>query len=86
MQLHCNSMSSLNGLAIIVSFLYDWIMTEYELRLAAAERGEKRYTGKPCEHHAGGQRYTSNGACVHCTAEKADERVAKIRTLLKRNA
>ena len=61
-------------------------MTEYELRLAAAERGEKRYTGKPCEHHAGGQRYTSNGACVHCTAEKAGERVSKIRELLKRNA
>lgn len=61
-------------------------MTEYQLRLAAAHRGEKRYTGKPCERHAGGQRYTSNGACVHCTAEKAAERVTRIRALLKRNA
>ena len=61
-------------------------MTEYELRLAAAQRGEKRYFGKPCELHAGGQRYTSNGACVLCTAEKSSERVEKIRELLKRNA
>lgn len=61
-------------------------MTEYQLRLAAAQKGKKRYTGKPCEAHAGGQRYTSNGACVHCTAEKAAGRVSKIRDLLKRNA
>ena len=61
-------------------------MTEYELRIAAAERGEKRYTGKPCEFHAGGQRYTSNGACVLCTAEKAGKRIGRIRALLKRNA
>ena len=61
-------------------------MTEYQLRVAAANRGEKRYTGKPCELHAGGQRYTSNGACVHCTAEKAAARMNKVRDLLKRNA
>ena len=61
-------------------------MTEYDLRIEAAKRGAKRYTGKPCEAHAGGLRYTSNGACVHCTAEKAAARMNKVRDLLKRNA
>ena len=76
-----------NGtLAIVVYLLYALLMTDYDLRLEAAQRGEKRYIGKPCEHHAGGQRYTSNGACVICTAEKSSERVEKIRALLKRNA
>ena len=86
MQLQCNSIMRLSALAMPLCLLYAWLMTEYELRIAAAERGEKRYTGKPCEQHAGGLRYTSNGACVHCTAEKADARIQKIRTLLKRNA
>ena len=61
-------------------------MTEYDLRIEAAKRGDKRYSGKPCEAHAGGQRYTSNGACVHCTAEKAAVRMQRVRDLLKRNA
>ena len=61
-------------------------MSEYELRLEAAKRGEKRYAGKPCLEHANALRYTSNGACVECTRVRSEGRQDEIRDLLKRNA
>lgn len=61
-------------------------MSEYELRLEAARKGEKRYSGKPCLEHANAKRYTSNGACVECTRVRRDGQHNEIRELLKRNA
>lgn len=60
--------------------------SEYQLRLAAAGRGEKKYLGKPCLEHAGNLRYTSNGACVECTRVRRDGSNNVIRELLKKNS
>ncbi len=60
--------------------------SEYQLRLQAAERGEKRYIGKPCLEHANAKRYTSNGACVECTRVRRDASHNVIRELLKKNS
>lgn len=61
-------------------------MSEYDLRLEAARRGEKQYVGKPCPQHPDAKRYTSNGACVECTKTRRAGRHDEIRELLKRNA
>lgn len=61
-------------------------MSDYQLRLAAAERGEKTYQGKDCEGAHGGLRYTSNGVCIECMKAKSTARRDKVRELLKRNA
>ena len=61
-------------------------MSEYELRLQAAEKGEKRYQGRPCLLHPRALRYTSNGACVDCTNERRQTKHDVIRELLKKNS
>lgn len=61
------------------------IMSDYQIRLAAAKRGEIKYQGRECHAQHGGIRYTSNGICVECMKAKATERQDKIRDLLKRS-
>lgn len=61
-------------------------MSEYQLRLQAAQRGEKRYQGKACDAHPDAFRYTSNGACVECTRERRAGSQDAIRELLKKNS
>ena len=61
-------------------------MSDYQLRLAAAEKGEKTYQGRECHASHGGTRYTSNGVCVECMKAKSTARRDKVRDLLKRNA
>ncbi len=73
-------------IALCFGLGYGSFMTEYELRLEAAHKGEKRYSGKPCLEHANAKRYTINGACVECTRERRAKRGDEIRELLKRNA
>lgn len=42
-------------------------MTQTEMKLAAAARGEGRFnTGVPCKHGHLSDRYTSTGACIEC--------------------
>ena len=60
-------------------------MTEYSLRMAAAEKGERRYWGKPCVHGHDGERYTSSGVCVACLRSKTDARQKLLRETLARN-
>lgn len=60
--------------------------SEYELRLLAAEKGEKRYQGRPCLAHPHSLRYTSNGACVDCTNVSSQAKQERIRELLKKNS
>ena len=59
-------------------------MSDYQTRLAAAERGETKYQGRECAQRHGGLRYTSNGVCVECMKDKSNARRDKIRELLKR--
>lgn len=66
--------------------LYDYGMTDYEIRLAAAEKGERTYHGRDCGHGHGGTRYTSNGMCVECVKQRSAARQQKLRDILKRNA
>lgn len=61
-------------------------MSEYQLRLQAAQRGEKRYQGKLCPEHPEALRYTSNGACVECTKSRRAGTHDLIRDLLKKNS
>ena len=58
-------------------------MSDYQIRLAAAQRGERTYDGKPCKHGHGTLRYTSNGVCTACTAVRSTERQEKIRQALR---
>ena len=61
-------------------------MSDYQLRLLAAEKGEKTYQGRQCVSNHGGLRYTSNGICVECMKAKSNARRDKVRELLKRHA
>ena len=61
-------------------------MSDYQLRLAAAEKGEKTYQGRECAQGHGGIRYTSNSVCVECMKAKASARSNTIRDLLKKNS
>ena len=61
-------------------------MSDYQLRLQAAKRGEIKYRGRECHANHGGIRYTSNGICVECMKGKAKARVDKVRELLRHNA
>lgn len=38
-------------------------------RLEARKQGDKTFQGRDCRKGHGGMRFTSNGACVECTAE-----------------
>lgn len=58
-------------------------MSDYQTRLAAAQRGEVKYQGRECAAAHGGIRYTSNGLCVECVKEKAQVRQDRIRKLLR---
>lgn len=60
-------------------------MSDYQIRLAAATKGEIKYLGRECAQAHGGIRYTSNGICVECMKAKATARQDKIRDLLKRS-
>lgn len=60
-------------------------MSDYQIRLAAAKRGEIKYKGRECALNHGGIRYTSNGICVECMKAKSTARQEKIRELLKRS-
>lgn len=72
--------------ARLLGLRYVSAMSDYQLRLAAAERGEKTYQGRECHQNHGGLRYTSNGVCVECMKAKSNERRDRVRELLKRNA
>lgn len=58
-------------------------MSDYQLRLAAARRGDVKYLGRQCAMNHDGTRYTSNGLCVECVKEKAQVRQERIRKLLR---
>ena len=58
-------------------------MSDFQTRLAAANRGEKVYDGRPCKHGHGTRRYTSNGVCTECIARSAAKRQAQVRDALK---
>jgi len=58
-------------------------MSDYQLRLSAAQRGEIKYQGRECANNHGGIRYTSNGLCCECVKEKSKTRQDAIRNLLR---
>lgn len=37
-----------------------------EVRIAARERGLKRFHGSPCQKCGSTERYTNNGSCINC--------------------
>ena len=73
-------------LARLFATCYVLLMSDYQLRLAAAAKGEKTYQGRQCAQGHGGTRYTSNSVCVECMKAKAAARSNAVRDLLKRNA
>lgn len=68
---------------LVLAFAF---MSDYQLRLQAAKRGEIKYLGRECHAKHGGIRYTSNGVCVECMKEKAKTRIDAIRDELKKNS
>ena len=52
-------------------------------RLIAATNGRKHYKAEPCKVCQCQDRYTSSSACVDCVNRKANERIKRIRAMLK---
>ena len=46
-------------------------------RHIAISQGLARYEGKPCQHGHGTERYSKDGKCVVCVAERAKERTTR---------
>lgn len=53
-------------------------------REEAARAGRTTYPGRPCKHGHDGERYVSDGKCVHCGRERSRGRAAYFRELRQR--
>ena len=53
-------------------------------RIEAAQKGERRYTGKPCKACGETLRYTINSACVACALKAREKDLGNIKALLEK--
>jgi len=53
-----------------------FVKDESSPRHIALRQGAARYQGKPCQHGHGTERYSKDGKCVVCVAERAAKRAA----------
>lgn len=48
-------------------------------RAQARTANARTYQGQDCDHAHGGERYTSNGTCIHCAVMQRQEQAQRLR-------
>jgi hypothetical protein len=57
-------------------------MSNFKLRIVAANKKLKFFYGSPCRVCGGSLRYTSTSGCVVCAAKRSAEKYAEMKSII----